>query len=358
MAGQRQALNALKARAPALDTQIVRMVGQFHQQLDALPVSQSGQWVLDTIKEYVTRPGKRLRGLLAAELYDQTTGQVASLAGLQLGAAIELIHNYMLVVDDVMDKSPLRRGLPTVQELYKKQHPADSEEEANLMAVTVGMLQQHIASWGLSGAEQTAGAAPGAASQVVHHYIFVTGLGQVDDLVAAPTTSADEVLAMYRKKSSYYTFVSPLMAALALAGHPVEPVRPAVERFGLPAGVAFQLRDDWLGVFGDTSQSGKANLDDIREGKRTFLVQAAMAAADATQRQRLGQAIGNPQADRADLVAVRDIMRATGAVRRNDQMMQAAADQAIQAARASQVWGQAFADLLTEVVDYSIERTV
>lgn len=349
-------LEDLKNYAPYIDQHIEKVLCDFAEEVQLEIDDEQATWALSTIREYALRPGKRLRGALAACLYDAKTGKTYAEAGLSLAAVIELIHDYLLILDDVMDRSATRRGLPTVHEQYKRQfsHIGANEFEADMMAVNVGLLVQHIASWALSRMDMNTK----IVQQIMHRNIGITGFGQMADVagtVTRPATS-EQIIKKYYKKSSIYTFVNPLLCALALAGDTDETAQQQVEAFGLPAGLAFQLRDDWLGIFGSPEESGKSNLDDIHEGKNTFLVQETLERCTEDQKKTLLEIIGNEQATEDDLKVVKDVMMQTGAVDVAQGLMEKAGREACEAARASSLWTSDFAGLLQQVVQYSMER--
>jgi geranylgeranyl diphosphate synthase type I len=120
-----------------------------------------------------------------------------------------------------------------------------------------------------------------------------------------------------RFKSAKYTVERPLLLGAALAGAPLE-VAAAYSGYGLPLGEAFQLRDDLLGVFGDPARTGKPAGDDLREGKRTYLVAAAYEAADEAARKALAAGLGDRRLDEAGIALLREIITTTGAVARTE----------------------------------------
>lgn len=349
-------LDDLKNYAPYIDQHIEKVLHDFAEEAQLEADDEQAAWALSTIRDYALRPGKRLRGALAACLYYAKTGETYAEAGLSLAAVIELMHDYLLILDDVMDRSATRRGLPTVHEQYKRQlsHSGADEFEADMIAVNVGLLVQHIASWALSRMDVNTK----IVQQIMHRNIGITGFGQMADVagtVTRPTTS-EQIIKKYYKKSSVYTFVNPLLCALALAGDTDETAQQQVEAFGLPAGLAFQLRDDWLGIFGSPEESGKSNLDDIHEGKNTFLVQETLKRCTENQKKTLLEIIGNEQAAADDLNVVKDSMMQTGAVEAAQALMEQAGREACAAAQASNLWTNDFAQLLQQVVQYSMER--
>ena len=349
-------LEDLKNYAPYIDQHIEKVLCEFTDEVQSEVDDEQAIWALSTIRDYALRPGKRLRGALAACLYDAKTGETYAEAGLSLAAVIELMHDYLLILDDVMDRSATRRGLPTVHEQYQKQFSQVGADgfESDMMAINVGLLVQHIASWSLSRMDVNTK----IVQQIMHRNIGITGFGQMADVagtVARPATS-EQIVKKYYKKSSIYTFVNPLLCALALAGDTDETAQQQVEACGLPAGLAFQLRDDWLGIFGSPEESGKSNLDDIHEGKNTFLVQETLGRCTETEKKTLLEIIGNEQATADDLSIVKEVMTQAGAVEAAQALMEQAGREACAAAQASNLWTNDFAQLLQQVVQYSMER--
>jgi geranylgeranyl diphosphate synthase type I len=141
--------------------------------------------------------------------------------------------------------------------------------------------------------------------------------GQYLDLLRAAggLPGAHGALTVARYKSAGYTVQRPLQLGAAVAGGRPE-VREAFTRTGLALGEAFQLRDDVLGVFGDPAVTGKSADDDLREGKRTRLVELAAERADRAGRRLLRDSLGNPAAGPDELDALRRLLETTGALAR------------------------------------------
>jgi geranylgeranyl diphosphate synthase type I len=144
--------------------------------------------------------------------------------------------------------------------------------------------------------------------------------GQYLDVHAQATgdTSLQRASTVARYKSAKYTVERPLLLGAALADDGA-PVRSAYSAYGLPLGQAFQLRDDVLGVFGDPAATGKPAGDDLREGKRTYLVASAFAAADAAQRSTLERGLGDRGLDAAGVDELRSVIVRTGALDRTEE---------------------------------------
>ena len=337
-----------------LDTIMSQVIDEFTGTLPE--ISERGEWVLEQLRSYSTRPSKRLRGCLAAAAYDQAKQTELAEAGLRLGAAVEMMQNFLLITDDVIDRSKLRRGEATVHTAYQQLHKTD-EHEAGMIGVLVGGIAQHLANYTLINLEEDSKNILNV-MKMLHIDIAITGIGQVDDIAQlfGKDFSRDDLLRKYRQKSSYYSVVDPLTNGLLLAGKSID-VRKQAESFGIPTGVAFQLRDDYLGLFGEVAATGKPNLDDIHEGKNTMMIQYAIELGSKAQKAELARIIGNKASNEADLQIVREIVTATGA---KDKAMTNAVeyiDQAKQAANATTAWDSKFSDMLCQLADFAVERT-
>ena len=141
--------------------------------------------------------------------------------------------------------------------------------------------------------------------------------GQHLDLLLGVDRSASESRAQHVAllKSARYTVTRPLLLGAALARPEMgAQVAPALTAYGDSVGLAFQMRDDILGIFGDSKVTGKSALDDLHEGKRTVLMLRAMRLADAGQRRILESALGDPDLDDVGADRVREVVVATGAL--------------------------------------------
>jgi geranylgeranyl diphosphate synthase type I len=185
--------------------------------------------------------------------------------------------------------------------------------------------------------------------------IALTNIGQLDDIsqTLSNPPAYEDAMRRYQQKTSYYTFVDPITLGRTLAGE--TNVRLAAESFGIPAGMAFQLSDDILGLYGTPDTTGKSNLDDVREGKYTFLIHYALERANQEQRMRLEEILGNASANEGDLRIVQDIVTETGAYEQAQDDAKRYAEAAVEAAR---VWSNPFQSMLVDIVHFAIERSV
>ncbi len=239
---------------------------------------------------------------------------------LHAAAALELLHASALVHDDVMDGSDTRRGRPSLHRLFAARHAAQHwrgspESFGAGAAILMGDL---LLSW-TDGMYHASGLPDSALRQgqaVLDLMRTEVIAGQYLDLLgqAAGNGTVESALRVVRYKTAKYTIERPLHLGAALAGFPGGPVPSAFTAYGLPLGVAFQLRDDILGVFGDPAETGKPAGDDVREGKRTVLLAIARTRATAAQARTIDGRLGDPLLDEAGAAEVRAVITDTGAL--------------------------------------------
>ena len=255
-------------------------------------------------------------------------------------AALELLHASALVHDDVMDASATRRGRPSVHRSFAARHAASGwrGSAAAFGAGAAILIGDLLLAW-TDEMLRASGLAPGAVWR---------GLGELDamrtevfsgqflDLVgqASGASAVDSALRVVTYKSAKYTVERPLHLGAELAcaiwpgvagpgRTPDDPARGLAGRlaarqaftaYGIPIGIAFQLRDDILGVFGDPARTGKPVIDDLREGKRTVMLAIARERADPEQAAVLDRAIGDPLLSEQGARQVRAVITSTGAL--------------------------------------------
>lgn len=281
---------------------------------------------VDALTAFVLCGGKRLRPTFAWWGWRGAGGTVDSAAALPVlraVSALELIQACALIHDDLMDASDTRRGRPTMHVAFAARHvdaawrgrPAQFGAAAAILLGDLALVwaDDLFTGCGLPPEVLARAAQPWRAMRTE-----LLG-GQYLDVLHQATgdTSAAGALRIDRFKTAAYTVERPLHLGAALAGAPA-PLVAAYRRFGADIGVAFQLRDDLLGVFGDPAVTGKPAGDDLREGKRTLLLAVAVERADRTQdtaaRDAIDEAVGDPDLDDAGVERVRAILSDLGAV--------------------------------------------
>jgi isopentenyl-diphosphate delta-isomerase type 1 len=276
--------------------------------------------VAAAIDGLVSAGGKRLRPAFVYWGF-RATGAGHDDAVWGAAAAVELLHTFALLHDDVMDRSDRRRGMPSAHRTFADLHRAagragDSDWFGISAAVLAGDLVFVCADELMDGMDVDEAAAR-RARRVFSELRREVMAGQYLDLQASADPAADERTArrIALLKSARYTVTRPLQLGSALAPlHLAAAVEQPLQQFGDSLGLAFQLRDDVLGLYGDPAVTGKSALDDLRGGKRTLPVLRAIRLANGAQRTVLARSLGDPYLDDDGAEAVREIVRSTGAL--------------------------------------------
>jgi geranylgeranyl diphosphate synthase, type I len=288
------------------------------------------------VQDLVATGGKHLRPAFVYWGY-RATGAEHNDGVYGPAAAVQLLHTFALLHDDVMDRSPERRGRPNAFTSLAKVHANDGlVGDGSWFGIGGAILAGDLAYvW----ADQLLDEAPLPAEVLNRARRVFTTLrvevmaGQYLDLRLAGLPDASEAHALHVAllKSGRYTVTRPLQMGAAIGG--ADPrLDQALGAYGDAVGVAFQLRDDVLGLFGDPRSTGKGDLDDLREGKRTVLMLKAMQRATSAQRAQLDSVLGDGDLTDDDAQRVRDIVVDTGALAEIEQLIaerRAAADAAL-----------------------------
>jgi geranylgeranyl diphosphate synthase type I len=260
------------------------------------------------LEEFVLRGGKRLRPAFAywgwravAEDPDDPVDDDV----LRLFSALELLHACALVHDDVIDASATRRGLSTVHRIFADRHrDNDWRGSSAQFGISAAILLGDLALVWADDIVATARLSADARRRVQQVWAAIRTEvlgGQYLDIVAE-SRGADSVasaMTVNIYKTASYTISRPLQFGAAAAADRPD-VQAIFHELGTSLGVAFQLRDDVLGVFGDPAVTGKPSGDDLRSGKRTVLLAEAAELAeqrDPAAARLLTSAIGTELTD-------------------------------------------------------------
>ena len=258
--------------------------------------------------------GKRLRPAFCVWGY-RAGGGTDDDSIARAAASLELLHTFAIIHDDVMDRSPFRRGMPaTYRQLADGGLRGGADRFGVSAAILAGDLAMALAGelWWTAGFD---GPALSDGARIYHAMRAEVIGGQYLDLLAAARGDAtpEETRRISVLKSGRYTVERPLLIGAALASaRPA--VRDALAAFGAPLGEAFQLHDDIIGAFGDPEVTGKDADGDLREGKQTLLVALARKGATPEQRATLDELLGADDLTPDGAERVRAILRDTGAL--------------------------------------------
>jgi geranylgeranyl diphosphate synthase, type I len=290
--------------------------------------------------------GKRLRPAFCYWGWQAAGGQEPREGIVTAAASLELLQACALIHDDVMDSSDTRRGQPSAHRRFESMAVQEGWPGAAApfgvgAAILLGDL---CLTWSSEMYEDSGlGRARIAEGRAVYDLMRTEVMsGQYLDLLegARGTCTVDAALRVVEFKSAKYTIERPLHLGSVLAGGSCE-VTGALRAYGLPLGIAFQLRDDVLGVFGDPAETGKPAGDDLREGKRTVLMAQTLARATAAQAEVIERLLGDPELDGTGVDELRAIIEHTGGLAACEAMIGHYADRAAAALATAPITGEA-----------------
>ena len=269
---------------------------------------------IDEISRLVMSGGKRLRPAFCHWGYVGAGGGTKDQVDVDAGGALELMHAMALFHDDVMDDAATRRGQVTTHTLASAEHAemgwtGESRRFGEGVAILVGDLAFVYADQLLEGASIQA-------TRIWNELRIELNIGQYLDILGSVRRERDLAKAerISRYKSGKYTIERPLhLGAVLAAPDRADELVPALSAYGLPLGDAFQMRDDVMGAFGETKDTGKPVGDDLREGKPTPLLARATRAATPEQRAVL-DLVGDPSMTEQTVSNIQQVIVDTGAL--------------------------------------------
>ena len=272
--------------------------------------------------EQASSGGKRVRPALVLAAFTGLGGTDLTLAT-PVAVSFELLHTAFVIHDDVIDHDLDRRGVANIAGQFTERALAHGAgHQAGAWAVTAAILAGDLA---LSEAHRALSMLPvdlemrGRLLDLLDRAVFVSAAGELADVTNTASKhplTVTQVLSTLEQKTAVYSFEAPLQAGAILAGASAASI-DALGAFGRLIGVAFQLTDDILGVFGDPAKTGKSVLTDLREGKQTTLIAHAGTTPGWAE---IAPFIGKADLTEADAEAVRGMLRSCGALQAADEL--------------------------------------
>lgn len=271
------------------------------------------------LAEFCAREGKRVRPLLL----------IASCVGygggrnrddiVRVASVLEMLHSFLLIQDDVIDRSDLRRGGKTLHMICKDLYGKDSHNPGigNDIALILGdVLMANLHE--IVGAAAIPPRSKDRFMSLIGRMLEITAWGQILDVlnsnskrIRSPRETAEQIAMM---KTAHYTVYYPMLMGHALAGRDSVKEVERIRGFSFPLGMAFQIRDDILGVFGSEKNTGKPSDSDILEGKMTLLVNGAIENLDGKDRRKFLSLFTKKRKDRGDVKAIRTMIIRSGSL--------------------------------------------
>jgi geranylgeranyl diphosphate synthase type II len=276
-----------------------------------------------------------------------------------VGASFELLHTALIVHDDVVDRDFVRRGIPNVSGSYRDvaQTAGLSLPTAEHRGMSVAVIAGDLALTGSFRLMERASANPevrDALVELLDRAVFDSAAGELIDVdfsLYSGMPSIEEIVEMERLKTAVYSFEAPLQAGALLAGA-THDVIAALGEFGRNIGIAYQIVDDLLGVFGNEASTGKTTLGDLREGKRTALI---AFASQTSEWNTISHLVGDSNLSDSDAATVREVLERTGAKKFTQRLASDYADEAVAALKGAGV-PQLLVEQLTPLVSAVVER--
>jgi len=255
---------------------------------------------------FIVKRGKKLRGALVVLGYQIAGGENLKEIN-EVSLFIELFQAGILIHDDIMDRSEIRRGSSTIHKQYKPLHYGES------MAINAGDLAFYFSMEKLASTNFLPERLI-KANKIYTDYIKKVIYGQILDISNTNINSIKEkdILNIFRYKTAEYTGVLPLLIGATLAGLEDNNKIQVLKDYGLFLGWAFQIQDDILGMFGKEKNTGKPVGDDLREGKITLLVLHLLKHGIPSQIKSLKKVLGKKDLIDKDILEMQEIFKKAG----------------------------------------------
>lgn len=314
---------------------------------------------IDCLEDFVVRGGKRVRPAFMYFGYLAVGGK--DIEKILLASRVpELLQSFLLIHDDIIDRSPLRRGKPTIHKLMEKEYDKlnlveDKEHFGISTAIIIGDLAHMFAydalmnsGFELSLLEET--------RKKFDEITFQTAAGWYRELISTMGVRADEkeILKTMGYVSAVYTIAGPVEMG-AILGKANEEQKRKLRNYGMKLGIAFQMRDDILGMFGDEAELGKPVSSDMKEGKKTLLVSRLIGRLGNEDKKKMVSIYGWSD-KKEDLEWVRTKMVETGVLNEiTEESLKLAKTAVAELTDFSQNDG---IDFLRGIAEYMVERKV
>ena len=276
---------------------------------------------LEQTKQLILGAGKRIRpynahmGFCVGKNSMDSTEQKDVIKNYHL--AIELFHVFCLIHDDIIDKSMLRRGLPTIhaaiyEKYTKEKRVGDVYHAATSHAILMGDI---VFSWIMALLQPSQiSEAQKKAAEYFNTMVHEVNIGQMIDLdiTTLEHVSKEKIYEKMKMKTAFYTFVRPLHIGYALAGGTDTQTIQDLSVFGNHLGIAFQIQDDILDVYATKKESGKVLCKDLQEGQHTLLTQYVHEQGSEEQKNML-EGLFRKEVQDEDIHTVQEFFTKTGA---------------------------------------------
>ncbi len=272
--------------------------------------------LFESIREFTLRKGKRLRPLLLILTYKgySPLSQKISRKLYNASTCMEFLHNFMLIHDDIIDRSDLRRSKPTMHKILARTVKTSNPDKLGIdLGIIAGDIVYALAIDAFLSINEPSERKERALKYFIQTAAF-TAMGEFIDTVSGVKHVKDvnekEVFLNYTLKTARYTFDCPMVTGAILAGAQDKEIKK-ISRFGILIGQAFQIQDDIIGIFETEANIGKSILSDLAEGKKTLLVTHAFSVLKGRSKTKFLKIFAKKNKTIKDLEAVKKIFMKT-----------------------------------------------
>ncbi|MDD4938754.1 MAG: polyprenyl synthetase family protein [Candidatus Omnitrophica bacterium] len=274
-------------------------------------ISRGSPVLFNALKDFISREGKRIRPFLFIISYLGFTKRSAP--GIYTSAvALELLHDFMLIHDDIIDKSLTRRGAPSMHAMLNS-HLRDYKDikfSGEDLGIVAGDMLYAMALRAFLSVKEDVSRKESALKKLMESAVF-TGSGEFIELLYGAKdineVTKKDVFRIYDLKTANYSFATPLCMGAILGGASRRQADMLFQA-GIYLGRAFQIRDDCLGLFGDEGKMGKPSLTDLQEAKKTILIWYAYNRSGKKDRSAVEMILSKKSVGRDDLYEMRRIL--------------------------------------------------
>lgn len=326
--------------------------------------------IKDRLLDYVIRGGKNLRPAMACLACGALGGEPEN--AIDVGVAIEMTHTWTLVHDDIIDRDETRRGGPSIHAGIRMEYhdwednnPAMTADHLGTsLALLIGDAQHAMAMdilsyAGLKG-QIPANLALFLIGELEGKVLVALLSGEVDDIfqtgIPLNKITQEEILLMLERKTGALLTFSVVSGGLVALGtpNPTHPHIEALKTYGDNLGIAFQLKDDILGITGDEKILGKPIGSDFKEGKRTLAVKTAWDNGSPNEKSRIEALLGKADLNEDEALEMRSLVISTGALEQTEKLAAQHIDLALEALRS--LPETLYRNLLADIAKFTLTR--
>jgi geranylgeranyl diphosphate synthase, type I len=343
---------------PSIELTLKKFIDEFR--CDYHRVNAWGDDICSRLLSFASH-GKMIRGGLVLLGHDLCGGSRKNDA-LKCAAVMELFQSGFLIHDDIMDRDSIRRGNPSIFYQYKEKGDAMSFQDSYHFGESVGICAGDIVFFMGYDILSTLDLPADLLREIIKkcsREISYVGLAQIQDvyfgyLSEAPST--DEILSLYLHKTGRYTFSLPLMVGALLSGKSQGEVKQ-LAKLGEKLGLIFQIKDDELGLFGNSDEIGKVVGSDIKENKKSLYHHFLFTRSKGSDRKKLEKIFGSDDVTGSDIDTVREAVISLGIPEIiNDLVDMIATEARTILANLSQSHDSEALAVLHQLLDYSLTR--